>query len=67
MSCPRRWGHGVGQLIIIAVSWEGTGVNETGTDVATGHVVVRVDPGYFRPAEVEYVLLSLPYHLIFQD
>ena len=28
-----------------------------GIDVKTGKVVVKVDPKYFRPAEVEYVFL----------
>jgi GDPmannose 4,6-dehydratase len=35
--------------------WSGSGVDETGTD-AGGRVVVRVDPRYFRPAEVETLL-----------
>jgi len=39
----------------IAVTWDGKGVNETGTD-ATGSVFVRVDPRYFRPTEVETLL-----------
>ncbi|KIY49846.1 GDP-mannose 4,6-dehydratase [Fistulina hepatica ATCC 64428] len=33
--------------------WSGEGVNEQAVDIATGKVVVKVDPGYFRPAEVE--------------
>ncbi|KAJ2915752.1 hypothetical protein MD484_g4672, partial [Candolleomyces efflorescens] len=37
----------------VKVRWEGEGVNETGIDVQTGKVIVRVDPKYFRPAEVE--------------
>ncbi len=35
------------------IEWRGHGVDETGIDVATGKVVVRVDPGYFRPTEVD--------------
>jgi GDPmannose 4,6-dehydratase len=38
------------------IDWEGEGVDEVGTDHATGRVVVRVDPRYFRPAEVESLL-----------
>jgi GDPmannose 4,6-dehydratase len=41
---------GWGQLI-----WEGEGVEETGRR-STGEVVVRIDPRYFRPAEVETLL-----------
>ena len=36
--------------------WEGKGVDEKGIDVATGRVLVEVDPKYFRPAEVEQLL-----------
>ena len=32
------------------------GVDEKGIDVATGKVLVEVDPKYFRPAEVEQLL-----------
>jgi len=39
----------------ITISWQGEGVNETGTD-QNGQVIVRVDPRYFRPAEVETLL-----------
>ncbi|PJC70701.1 MAG: GDP-mannose 4,6-dehydratase, partial [Zetaproteobacteria bacterium CG_4_8_14_3_um_filter_59_5] len=35
--------------------WQGEGVNETGTD-QNGKIIVRVDPRYFRPAEVETLL-----------
>ena len=40
----------------ITLRWEGEGVNEKGIDVATGKVLVAVDPKYFRPAEVEQLL-----------
>lgn len=40
----------------ITLRWEGTGVDEKGIDVATGKVLVEVDPKYFRPAEVEQLL-----------
>ncbi|GMR00373.1 MAG: GDP-mannose 4,6-dehydratase [Zetaproteobacteria bacterium] len=39
----------------IHMTWQGEGVNETGTD-QDGRVIVRVDPRYFRPAEVETLL-----------
>jgi GDPmannose 4,6-dehydratase len=39
----------------ISISWKGTGVDETGTD-HTGRTIVRVDPRYFRPTEVETLL-----------
>jgi GDPmannose 4,6-dehydratase len=40
----------------ITLEWEGEGVNETGRCARTGKTLVRVDPGYFRPAEVELLL-----------
>ena len=40
----------------IILQWSGTGVEEIGTDSATGAVIVRIDPKYFRPTEVETLL-----------
>ncbi|HOX53236.1 MAG TPA: GDP-mannose 4,6-dehydratase, partial [Fibrobacteria bacterium] len=42
----------------IQIRWEGSGVDEKGIDVATGKVIVAVDPRYFRPTEVETLLGS---------
>jgi len=39
----------------IQITWQGHGVEETGTD-QKGKVIVRVDPRYFRPTEVETLL-----------
>lgn len=41
------------------IAWSGSGVDEKGTDQATGKVVVTINPKFFRPAEVE-VLLGKP-------
>jgi GDPmannose 4,6-dehydratase len=38
----------------MAIEWQGSGVDETGS--LEGRVIVRVDPRYFRPAEVETLL-----------
>ena len=40
----------------IDIAWSGHGVDEKGTDTATGKVLVEVDPRYFRPTEVELLL-----------
>lgn len=40
----------------IILRWEGEGVDEKGIDIATGRVLVEVDPKYFRPCEVEQLL-----------
>lgn len=44
------------QEVGITLRWEGEGVHEKGIDVATGKVLVEVDPKYFRPTEVEQLL-----------
>ena len=38
------------------IQWEGKGISEVGRREDTGAVVVRIDPRYFRPAEVETLL-----------
>ncbi|KAG5335578.1 hypothetical protein C0989_000967 [Termitomyces sp. Mn162] len=40
----------------IELEWSGSGVDEQAIDVKTGKVVVKVDPQYFRPAEVDLLL-----------
>lgn len=35
------------------IVWEGKGVDEVGIDRSSGNVVVRIDPRYYRPTEVE--------------
>jgi GDPmannose 4,6-dehydratase len=40
----------------VAIEWSGTGVDEIGRDKKNGRVLVRVDPAYFRPAEVDLLL-----------
>ncbi len=38
------------------IEWQGKGVDEIGTDKKTGKVLVKVDPTYFRPTEVELLI-----------
>lgn len=38
------------------IEWKGSGVEETGIDTTTGRTVVRIDPRYFRPAEVDHLI-----------
>lgn len=38
------------------IAWVGSGLDEMGVDAHTGEVLVKVDPRYFRPAEVEYLI-----------
>jgi GDPmannose 4,6-dehydratase len=39
-----------------SVEWRGKGVEETGVDRKSGKVVVRIDPQYFRPTEVDLLI-----------
>jgi GDPmannose 4,6-dehydratase len=62
----REFIHWTAQELGLTLEFTGEGVNEIGTvaevrgdkapGVAPGDVVVRIDPRYFRPAEVETLL-----------
>jgi GDPmannose 4,6-dehydratase len=47
----RAFGH-----VGIELEWAGDGVEEVGRDRRTGAALIRVDPRYFRPTEVEQLL-----------
>ena len=40
----------------LKIRWEGEGLDEVGIDTNTNRIVIRVDPKYFRPAEVQTLL-----------
>ena len=40
----------------IEIIWEGREVNEIGKDKATGKTVVKINPDFFRPAEVDILI-----------
>jgi len=46
------WNNQSGKGII----WEDEGINEVGRRADTGEIVIRVDPKYFRPTEVDELL-----------
>ncbi len=39
----------------IGIGWSGSGVNEIGRDKSTGKNLIKIDPLFFRPAEVDYL------------
>jgi GDPmannose 4,6-dehydratase len=45
-----------GEYLGMDIYFEGSGVNEVGIDANTGKVVVKVNPKYFRPTEVDILL-----------
>ncbi|QQD23708.1 GDP-mannose 4,6-dehydratase [Venatoribacter cucullus] len=40
----------------ITIEWQGNGEEEKGVDVATGKVIVQVNPKFYRPAEVDLLI-----------
>jgi GDPmannose 4,6-dehydratase len=40
----------------MSIEWRGSGLEEHGVDVKTGRTIVKVDPRYFRPTEVDTLL-----------
>lgn len=55
--------HSVRELVSLAgtylgmnIDWRGSGLEEQGVDTRTGRTVVKVDPRYFRPSEVDSLL-----------
>lgn len=39
-----------------AIEWEGEGDKEIGKDATTGKTIIRIDPRYYRPTEVDVLL-----------
>ena len=44
------------KAIDVELEWKGSAESETATDKATGSVVVRVNPKFYRPAEVDLLI-----------
>lgn len=44
------------KLLGVDLKWEGSGLKEVGIDKKTSQTIIRIDPRYFRPAEVELLL-----------
>ena len=40
----------------LAIKWEGEGINEIGKRTDTNQIVIRIDPRYFRPTEVDQLM-----------
>jgi len=52
----REFAEKTASLLGMRLEWAGRGLDETGIDRKSGRTVFRVDPRYFRPAEVETLL-----------
>lgn len=44
------------KTVQIEIKWEGTGIEEIGRDKKTNKVLVKVNPDFFRPSEVELLI-----------
>jgi len=51
----RKFVEKVFEKVGIPIKWEGQGVDEVGK-IESGEVVIRIDPKYFRPTEVPFLL-----------
>ena len=40
----------------VQLAWEGEGVDEIGRNRANGRILVRIDPRYFRPTDVDVLM-----------
>jgi GDPmannose 4,6-dehydratase len=45
-----------GKILGMEIVWKGRGVKEKGVDKKTGKTVIKIDPLYFRPAEVDILI-----------
>jgi len=52
----REFVEKAGTHLGMRIEWRGKGSEETGIDRKSGRTVVRIDPRYFRPAEVDSLL-----------
>jgi GDPmannose 4,6-dehydratase len=52
----RQFVERAGERLGMRIEWRGKGVEEQGVDAASGRTIIKVDPRYFRPTEVETLL-----------
>jgi GDPmannose 4,6-dehydratase len=52
----REFAERAALVLGMRLEWRGEGVEERGIDVKTGRTLIKIDPRYFRPTEVETLL-----------
>jgi len=52
----KQWVEWAFDEIGVSVSWIGEGEHTIGYDTKTGNNLIRIDPKYYRPSEVDYLL-----------
>ena len=43
------------KMVGVDIEWKGSGIDEIGFDSSSNRKLVKVDPKFFRPAEVEHL------------
>ncbi|MFO7820872.1 MAG: GDP-mannose 4,6-dehydratase, partial [Lentisphaeria bacterium] len=56
MHSVREFTEAAFNYLDMPLEWQGEGTEEIGINADTGNTVVRIDPRYYRPAEVEQLL-----------
>ncbi len=44
------------KLLDFDIEWQGEGLNEKGTDLNTGKTIIEINPRFYRPLDVEFLL-----------
>lgn len=52
----RKFVEHAGAALGMNIEWQGSEVNEIGTDTKTGKQVVKINPQFYRPAEVDLLI-----------
>jgi GDPmannose 4,6-dehydratase len=52
----REFAEEAGRLLNFDIQWRGTGLAEEGFDSKSGKKLIKIDPKYFRPTEVEVLI-----------
>jgi GDPmannose 4,6-dehydratase len=52
----REFAESAALVLGMRLEWRGQGLEERGVDIKSGRTVVKIDPRYFRPTEVETLL-----------
>ncbi len=56
LDARRDWGYAEEYVAGIEIVWRGTGTDETGVDPKSGKTRVRINPAFYRPAEVDLLI-----------
>jgi GDPmannose 4,6-dehydratase len=52
----REFAQSAALVLGMRLEWQGHGLEERGVDIKSGRTIIKIDPRYFRPTEVETLL-----------